>query len=678
MARDDYIEIKTTCTRDCYDGCGITVLQNQDGSVYRVVGDRDHDLSRGSLCGKCALAYNGVWRDPEVRLTTPLKRTGPKGSGTFEPVSWDDAFADIAERLKGIVADRGADSILNTHYTGTCSKIAGGFPDRFFNKLGATEVEPDTVCNMAGHVGLSYVLGASALGFDPLTAKDANCILVWGANPSASAPHFHKHWLPEADAKVIVIDPIAHETAKAADMHLQLRPGTDAALAFGMAEIALRYGFIDFGFIDEAVVGWDDVHEDIRQMPVERTAELTGLDPDLIVEAAMAYARGPSLMWIGQGMQRQKMGGNAFRACAMLAAVTGNMCKPGAGLSFLNGAGARGVDTGFIAGAHLAANPRPAISHMDLADTLADKARASAIVCWNNNIMASSPEQNRLREGLSREDLFTVCVELFHTDTTTYADYVLPAASFLEADDVMFPYFNFTVGPVAQAMAPPGEARPNQDIFRGLAHAMGYDDPEFAETDREIIDRILEQLPEPMSFEDLKATGTVRTHVEAQIQFAEKRFPTPSGKIEIASDRAEADGHPRVPLPHADIGAGTGRYRVLSPATKWTMNSSYANDPRIRAKMEGPVCFINPRDAGAENIADGARVRLSNDQGALELSATITTDVTPGSLLVYKGVWPMFDDVSHANVNVLNPGDKTDMGESCCVHGVEAALEVLG
>ena len=676
MAREDFIEIKTTCTRDCYDSCGITVLKNKDGSVHRVVGDHDHPISRGSLCGKCALAYNGVWRDPDVRLTSPLKHVGTRAEGRFEPVDWDTALNDIAERLTEIVTTQGAEHILNTHYTGTCATLAGGFPGRFFNRLGATEVDPDTVCNNAGHVGLNYILGDSAHGFDPQTATDASCILVWGANPSASAPHFHKHWLPESGARVIVVDPVAHETAKQADMHLQLRPGSDAALAFGMAHMALQYGLVDVDFLESHCVGWNEVVDAVQDATLERTAQLTGLAPDQIQDATLAYGRGPSLMWLGQGMQRQKMGGNAFRACAMLCAATGNIGKPGAGISFLNGAGARGVNKGFVAAPHLNRGPRPVISHMDLADTLMDAGRSSALICWNNNIVASSPEQNRLRTALSREDLFTVCVELFHTDTTAYADYVLPAASFLEADDLMFPYFNYTVSAVAKTMDPPGEARPNQDIFRALAKAMGYNDPEFDETDREIIDRVLAQVAKPLTFEDLKQAGTVRVYEETQIAFADLKFPTPSGKIEIASAAAEENGHARVPFPHADTPASSGRYRVLSPATKWTMNSSYANDPKIREQMEGAVCFIHPDDAASDGVGEGAPVELANDQGTLALTARITTDITPGSLLVYKGQWPKFHKASSANVNVLNPGDKTDMGESCCVHGVEAELRV--
>jgi len=677
MAREAYSETRTTCPRDCYDSCGLTVLRNEDGSVFRVTGDRDHPVSRGRLCGKCALAYNGVWRDPAMRLGQPLKRTGMKGEGRFETVSWDAAISDIARRLREIADGDGADRIFNTHYTGTCAVLAGEYPQRFFNKLGATEVNPDTVCNNAGHVALGLTLGDSCSGFDPDTAEFAKCIVVWGANPSSTAPHFNKHWLPESGAKIIAIDPIAHKTAKAADLHLPLRPGSDAALAFGMVHVALRHGLVDQEFVRRHVVGWDEVAGDVEAMNPARTAELTGLDAALIEEAALAYAEGPSLMWLGQGMQRQKMGGNAFRACALLCAATANIAKPGAGIAYLNGPQTRGVDLDFVAAPHLADNAPQPISHMDLADTLMDRSRSAALICWNNNIVASNPEQSRLREALSRDDLFVVCAELFETDTTNYADYVLPAASFFEFDDLLFPYFSNTVSAVVKAMEPPGSARSNQDIFRALAKAMEFDDPEFSEPDREIIDRALAQLPNSVTYEHLKQVGTMRVFERPPVQFADLKFATPSGKIEIASNAAVEQGLALVPFPHADAPPPEGRYRVLSPASEWAMNSSYANDPRIQAKMQGTNVYLNPDDARAEGIGEGDPIELSNDQGSLRLTARLTTDVGEGVVLVYKGVWPMHDDASGANVNVLNPGDKTDMGESCCVHAVEASMRLV-
>ena len=236
--------IRTTCPRDCYDACGVVVKTSADGTV-NVVGDPAHSVSRGALCGKCSIGYNGVWRDPSIRLTRPLKRVGPKGTGRFEPIDWDAALADIANRLNAIRDSDGAASILQTHYTGTCSLIAGTFPLRFFNSIGATEVDPDTVCNKAGHVALQLMYGESTRGFDPRTIDGSRCVMVWGANPSTSAPHVHQYWLSETAVPKIVVDPIRHETAAAADMHLQLYPGTDGALAFAMLHAIRAAGRID-------------------------------------------------------------------------------------------------------------------------------------------------------------------------------------------------------------------------------------------------------------------------------------------------------------------------------------------------------------------------------------------------------------------------------------------------
>ncbi|HKJ61495.1 MAG TPA: molybdopterin-dependent oxidoreductase, partial [Hyphomicrobiales bacterium] len=250
--------IRTTCPRDCYDACGIVVIR-RGGKATKVLGDPEHPVSRGALCGKCALAYNGVFRDPTTRIATPLHRVGPKGEGSFEPISWETALTAVAERLTNIAADPGPEAILHTHYTGTCSLIAGSFAERFFNRLGATEVEPDTICNNAGHVALGYVYGTSTDGFDPRTARDARCIVVWGANPSTSAPHAHKHWLKEAPGKIIVVDPIRHPTAAAADLHLQPFPGSDGALAFAIVHVLRRDGLINRDFIAANVIGWEEV-----------------------------------------------------------------------------------------------------------------------------------------------------------------------------------------------------------------------------------------------------------------------------------------------------------------------------------------------------------------------------------------------------------------------------------
>ncbi len=266
--------IKTTCPRDCYDRCGIVVIK-RDGAITKVAGDPAHPINRGPLCGKCSIAYNGAWRDEGQRLLHPLRRAGPKGGGAFEPISWDDALRAIAGKLTAIRDAHDAETIFHTHYTGTCSLIAGDFPCRFFERLGATEVDPDTVCNKAGHQAWDYVFGDSGAGFDPRTAKDSRCILVWGANPSHSAPHVNKNWLLGGRAKVVVVDPVRTETAAAADLHLQLRPGSDAALAFTLLHVLHRDGLLDDGYIRRHVLGFEEVEPVIAASTLDWGAAAT-------------------------------------------------------------------------------------------------------------------------------------------------------------------------------------------------------------------------------------------------------------------------------------------------------------------------------------------------------------------------------------------------------------------
>jgi anaerobic selenocysteine-containing dehydrogenase len=661
--------IRTTCPRDCYDACGIVVVK-REGVITKVLGDPDHAVSRGALCGKCALAYNGVWRDGAARLAAPLKRVGRKGEGRFAEASWEEALGAIAARLNAI---READPrrILHTHYTGTVALLATAMPMRFFHAIGATEVDPDSVCNKAGHVALNWTTGDSCNGFDPRAAATAACILVWGANPSASAPHMHRHWLKEAAGTVIVIDPIRHATAEAADLFLQPRPGSDAALAFGFMHVARREGLLDRAFIAAHVLGWEEIEEAVVAATPEWTSSVTDVPVGLIEQAARIYAAGPSLLWLGQGMQRQPKGGNAFRAAAALAAVTGNIAKPDAGICYLNGPGTRGVDMAMVTCPALA-GPAGAgsVSHLDLAAVLDRPEQAGALICWNNNILASSPRQAMLRESLKREDLLHVCVDLFTTDTTDYADWILPAAGFLEFDDLVLSYFHLTVSAQVKAAEPHGQALPNQEIFRRLAAAMGLRQPELFEADAALLDRLVQATGVAVDFAALAAAGTQDFKNEVVTAFAGGIFPTPSGRLEIASAQAEAEGAPRTPLPHADAVAAAGRVRVLSPASAWTMNSIYGNDERIRAKLGAATVSVHPDDAAG--MADGDLVSLRNQEGAIDMVLRLDAALPRGVALAPKGRWPRFS--GGANVNALYDGTHADVGESSCVHGVEAEL----
>jgi anaerobic selenocysteine-containing dehydrogenase len=683
--------LTTTCPRDCYDSCGIVVIK-RDGLVTAVRGDPRHPVSRGTLCGKCSTAYNREWRDPRRRLTQPLKRVRPKGrrdvtgsqrdDDCFEPVSWDRAIVEIAGRLRSIVDSHGPRSILNAHYTGTISLLAGIAPMRFFNRLGATEITPDTICNMAGHVALRYVYGTSLDGFDPRTAAAAACIVVWGANPHASAPHAHDHWLPEAPGKIVVVDPIRTPTAAQADIHLQPFPGSDAALAFALLHVIHRDGLIDESFVARHVEGWGELEPVIAACNLDRLAGETGVPIRLIEEAAHLYARGPSLLWLGQGLQRQMTGGNVMRACSLLPALTGNLGKPGAGFLYLNGNLAqRGMDEAYLSGGHLGhdggddAAPS-AVSHMDFADVLEDPQRSRALFVWNMNPLGSCPNQGRLRRALERDDLLTVAVDLFPTDSTALADYVLPAASFLEFDDIVAPYFNLTLAAQAKVMEPLGEALPNLEIFRRLGRAMGFDEPEFRESDAAILETLMKRSGLGESFATLKAKGMIWVPKDPVSQFPDGVFATPSGRIEVASARAEADGLPRLPQCWSDPRPAAGSLRLLSPAHAWLLNTSFGNVEKIIVRLGEATILMHPADAAERSLREGDHARVHNRCGCLELAVVFSRDIPRGVAVAHKGRW-LTTDSAHANVNVLNPGSKSDMGESTAVHSVEVVVEAM-
>ena len=668
-------QVLTTCPRDCYDACGVEVLV-RDGHIRHVRGDPEHPVSRGKLCRKCTAAYNGALIDPDARLTVPLVRDGPKGAGRWREVSWERACAMIARRLTEIVEGPGAQTILATHYTGTFAQLGYGFPSRFINRLGAREVDPDTICNKAGHVALEYLYGSSVDGFDPRAAADAACILVWGANPSTSAPHQHDHWLPEAPGTVIVVDPVRTGTAAAADLHLQPFPGSDAALAFAIAHVIRREGLIDHGLLGRHAVGLAELEELIDPCTPAWGERVTGVPAQLIERAAAVYGKGPSLLWIGQGFQRQPMGGNAVRAVGQLAALSGNIGRPGTGFLYLNGARSRGIDEDYVVAPGLARGDPEPVSHMDLVSTLEDPSLSRALICWNINIAASNPEQARLRRALSREDLFTVVADLFETDTTDLADLILPATSFLESDDLVASYFHLCLGAQVKAAEPIGQSLPNSEIFRRLAAAMGYTEPELFESDRSVIDHLLAHSGIGLDFEELARVGTVWPDPEPRIQFADLRFQTPSGMIELASDAAAADGHPRLAQPHADGRPASGRLRLLSPASRWMMNYSFANERKLKGRAGPATIVLNPDDAGERGLASGEAALVANEVGSLTLEVALDETLPRGVALSAKGRWPR-SEASGANVNALNPGVRSDMGDSSSVHGIEVTISAV-
>jgi anaerobic selenocysteine-containing dehydrogenase len=374
---------------------------------------------------------------------------------------------------------------------------------------------------------------------------------------------------------------------------------------------------------------------------------------------------------MGQGFQRQSFGGNAMRAVGLLPAATGNLGRYGAGFLYLNGWDTRGIDGPYLAAAHLKPKSALTISHMDLASQL-EAPESRAILTWNNNIAVSSPEQRRLRRALEREDLLQVTLDLFQTDTANYADYVLPAASFLEFDDVVMSYFNASISAQVKAVAPLGEALPNQDIFRRLAAVMGLTDPELFETDAHMIATLLDQAKPGLTFELLAQAGTIEYPAEPVVQFERHDYRTPSGKIELTGSAFSDAGLPRAPFASAETRPVDGELRLLSPASKWLMNSSFGNDPKILKQLGEDAAFVHPDEARSRGIAPGTRVTIGNATGTISLRLCLSADVPRGVILAHKSRWTAHGDVY--NVNALNPGNKADLAESCAVHSINVTL----
>ena len=664
--------IRSTCPRDCYDRCGL-LLRVADGVVDRVSGDPSHPHTRGSICGKCATAYNGLWLDDAQRLQTPLRRVGPKGAGEFVAIGWDEALQMLGGRLRTLAAEGAAASVLHAHYQGTYSAIACQFPNRFFHRYGATEIEPSTICDKAGHVALGAMYGTSGEGFDPRTLAQAKTLLLWGVNPSHSGPMTDRHWVAEFAGTTIVVDPLKTLTAARAELHLQLYPGTDVALVYGLLGVMQREGLLDEAFIARHVKGWAAVEAQLLACSPAQAATITGVPVSLIEEAARTYARAQSLLWIGIGLQRQTHGGDVTRAVGLLPAAAGQMARPGTGFLYTNGYEIVGVSESRLTATHLAPAAPLRISHMDLADALEDPARSRVLFNWNTNVLVSAPNQQRLRRSLARDDLLTVVIDLFMTDTARYADLVLPAANFMEFDDLVFSYFHRTVSAQVKVREPVGDALPNQEIFRRLAQVMGMTEPELFETDEALIADLLAQARPGTSFADLAQVGTLFVSDEIRPQFADLAFATPSGRIEIDAETFLQAGLAAAPAVRADARAPDHALRLISPSHRWLMNSTYGNDAAVRRQMGPDALLLNAADAAIRQLATGHWVEVHSAAGSLRLQVEVSDVPPPGVAVCYKSRWLQFDG-QQANVNVLNPGLRGDLGDGTAVNSLDITL----
>ncbi len=657
--------IRGACPHDCPDTCAlITTVEN--GVAQRVQGNREHRHTDGALCTKVS-RYTERTYHPE-RLLHPLKRTGPKGSGQFERVSWDEALDTIAERLKGI-ARREPQAIVPYSYAGTMGLVQGeGMAARFFHRLGASHLER-TICASAGGEGLTQTLGGK-VGMKVEHFADSKLIVIWGSNSIGSNLHFWRlaQQAKRNGARLVCIDPRRSETAEKCHEHIALRPGTDAALALALMQQLITHDWLDHDYIERHTLGWAALRERALQWPPERAAAVCGVPVQQITDLARAYGTTkPAAIRLNYGMQRVRGGGNAVRAVACLPALVGAWRHRAGGL-LLSSSGHFPVQRAALHRPDLLAGATPRLINMVTIgdDLLRDASPAfgpkiEALIVYNSNPVAVAPDSARVVEGFAREDLFTVVLEHFQTDTADHADFILPATTQLEHWDVHASYGHTDVLLNRPAIAPLGQARSNAAIFRELAARMGFTEPCFADDDEALCRTAF---GDRVDFDTLLAQGFATLPLP-EAPFAAGEFPTPSGRCEFASSRLAAMGQDPLPdhLPNHEPAGSSALYplAMISPPARNFLNSSFVNVDSLRAIEREPLLEIHADDAAARGIVQGQVVRVFNDRGEYRCRADVSRRARPG-VVNGLGVWWRKLGLAGTNVNQLTSQRLTDMG----------------
>jgi len=600
----------------------------EDGRATKVDGDPDHPITVGFLCGKVSNYLERVYADD--RLLHPLVRTGAKGEAGFRRASWDEALDLVAERLAGL-----GESILPYSYMGTQGLIQGNtMSARVMNALGASDLER-TICATAGIVGVTATQGISP-EVDPEEWPNARYLIVWGWNPMSTAPHLWRKLLDarSAGARLVVVDPFRSRTARVADEHLRPLPGTDAALALGMMRAVVDAGLHDEAWCREHAEGYDELLGRLADWPVARAAEVCGVPAQAIERVAGEFATTqPALLRLGVGAQRHAGAPAAYRTVASLAALVGAWRHRGGGCSYIPTATAAALSSGPLERDDLKPGPTRTINMSQLGDALTDSALdppVKALVCWNSNPATIAPDQEKVLQGLRREDLFTVVLEQFMTDTAAHADVVLPATTQLEHLDVLFSWGHHYVTWNEPAIEPLGESKSNAEAFRLLAARLGFDDPCFSDSDEELVEQLLEHFPA----DDLRERGWRKVDLgQGDTPHADGGFVTDSGKLEL-----HADYEPPAEVADRDL-AARFPLALVTPKTHLFLNSTFANQERQHAAQPRPELVVSPGDAAARGIEDGTLARVFNDRGDFACVARVSDDAMPGVVVAPMGWW---------------------------------------
>lgn len=658
----------------------------EEGRAVRMAGDPDHPVTRGFLCTKVARYLERTYHAD--RLAFPQIRIGAKGEGKFRRASWDEALALIASRLQHVVESDGPEAILPYSYAGTMGLIQGEAMDRrFFHVLGASLLDR-TICATAGVEAMNVTYG-TRMAPDPEDIVSAKLILLWGTNTLTSNPHLWP-FVREAKANgatTICIDPIRTRTAVACDEHIAIRPGTDAALALSMMHVIFRDGLEDRGYLESMTAGWEGLRERVLERFSPAVVAATCRIPAETIESlARRYATTrPSFIRLNYGLQRHGGGGSAVRAISILPAVTGAWDDAGGGCMLSTSGTFSQLDLASLGREDLIPPGTRTINMTRLGEALTriDDPPVKALVVYNSNPGAVAPDRDNVLAGLRRDDLFTVVLEHFQTDTADWADVLLPATTQLEHDDLHKAYGHTWMMYNHRAIEPLGEALPNSEIFRRLAAAMGLEHECLRQTDEQMMREALRRMP--FTLDELKERGAIRLDIGSpHLPFRRGvTLPTPSGRIEIASQAAVAAGLDLLPdyvPPHESVESNPELIRryplaLISPPAHSFLNSSFVNVATLRRAAGRPTLEIHVDDALGRGIAEGARVRIYNDRGAFTAEAVITDRVRPG-VVSAPSVWWARLTTDRTNANHTTSQALTDIGRGGTFYdnAVEVAL----
>ncbi|HEY7625793.1 MAG TPA: molybdopterin-dependent oxidoreductase [Ilumatobacteraceae bacterium] len=641
--------VRVTCTHDCQDACSALVTVDAAGRAVDIKADASHPITGRHLCVKVDRYLERVY-SPD-RLLTPLRRRGAKGSGDFEPITWEDALDEIVERWQGIIASHGAEAILGYSYLGSMGLLdAFGTMQALFNRLGATQLER-SICGPQWFA----LSGLTAWPWsDPENLPEAETVVVWGMDPVSTSIHtweLIRQARKRNDAKLVVVDPYRSRTAAYADIHLRPHAGTDGALALAIGHVIVRDGLHDADYVRENTSDFDDYRRAVEQWTPERAAAETGVPADDIVEVAHLYAaRRPAAIRVGVGMQRSAGAGSALRAIQCLPAVTGQWRWPAGGMTGAVSIGQ--TNLGALSRPDLAPPGTRTVNMIQLGRVLTDPSMAPPIAglyVWNSNPAVIAADQRRVLEGLARSDLFTVVHEQFMTDTARYADVILPATTMLEHADLVGSWGYSYLSWNEATIRPLGESKPNAEVARLLAARLGFDDDVFGLDDHQLMELALAESPAAAAGVDadrLRQAGYLRVGTPAGVAVAaDATFSFSCAALGRAGLHPVAEYRPPANVP----AAGPYPLRLLTLKRHYSINSSYGGLPVMLQAEPQQVGQLHPSDAERRMIADGDTVRIHNDVGSIQCTVAVTDKVPPGTVAVPFGRWGSDPESGGAN-----------------------------